>query len=100
MAIGTLKSHCHPFARNLGVILDSDFRFDKQISSIVKTSFFQLRLLAKVKAYLPRDYYEKVIHTFVTSRLDYRNSLFVGLDQSALRRLQVVQNAAARLAAC
>lgn len=96
-AIGTLKSHCHPFARNLGFILDSDFKFDKQISPIVKTSFFQLRLLAKVKAYLPRNDFERVIHTFVTSRLDCCNYLFFGLDQSTLRRLQVVQNAAAPL---
>ncbi len=37
-AIGNLESHCHPFARNLGVILDRDFGFNKQISSIVKST--------------------------------------------------------------
>lgn len=94
--MGTLESYCHPFARNLSVIFDWVFRFDKQISS-VKMSFFQLRLLATVNAYLPRNDFERVIHAFVTSRLDYCKSLYVGLDQSSLRRLQVVQNAAARL---
>ena len=37
------------------------------------------------------------IHAFISSRLDYCNSLYVGIDQSSLRRLQLVQNAAARL---
>ena len=40
---------------------------------------------------------ERVMHTFITTRLGYCNSLYVGLDQTALRRLQLVQNAAARL---
>ena len=70
---------------------------DKHISSVVKTSFFQLRLLAKVKPYLPRQQLEIAIHAFISTRLDYCNSLYTGLDQSSLRRLQLVQNAAARL---
>lgn len=95
--LSILGSQIRPFTRNLGVIFDSAFKLDKQISSVVKTSFFQLRLLAKVKPYLLRKDFERVIHAFITSRLDYCNSLYVGLDQSSLRRLQLVQNAAARL---
>ncbi|XP_016100148.1 mediator of RNA polymerase II transcription subunit 23, partial [Sinocyclocheilus grahami] len=41
------------------------------ISSVVKARFFQLRLLAKVKPYLPHKEIESVIHAFITSRLDY-----------------------------
>ncbi len=96
-ALGHLGLYVRPFTRNLGVIFDSTFKFEKQISSVVKASFFQLRLLAKVKPFLPRKEFESVIHAFITSRLDYCNSLYVGLDQSSLQRLQLVQNAAARL---
>ncbi len=96
-ALGHLGLYVRPFTRNLGVIFDSTFKFEKQISSVVKASFFELRLLAKVKPYLPRKEFESVIHAFITSRLDYCNSLYVGLDQSSLQRLQLVQNAAARL---
>ena len=63
----------------------------------MKTSFFQLRLLAKVKPYLPPKDFERVIHLFIMSRLHYCNSLYFGVDQCLLRRLQLVQNAAARL---
>lgn len=40
---------------------------------------------------------EKGIHTFVFTRLVYCNSLYVGINKSLLNRLQLVQNAAARL---
>ena len=83
--------------KSLGVIFDSDFKFDRQIGYVVKSAFFQLRLLASVKPYLSPTDLEKVIHAFISSRLDYCNSLYVGLDQRSLRRLQLVQNAAARL---
>lgn len=96
-ALGPLASHNHPVVKNLGVFLDSSFRFEKQVSSVVRASFFQLRLLAKAKPYLPLKGLETAIHALITSRLDYCNSLYVGLEQSTLRRLQLVQNAAARL---
>ncbi len=35
-----------------------------------------------------------VIHAFITSRLDYCNSLYYGVNQSSMGRLQTVQNAA------
>ena len=38
-----------------------------------------------------------VIHAFITTHLDYCNALYVGVNQSSLSRLQLVQNAAARL---
>ncbi len=41
--------------------------------------------------------YFKVIHSFITSRLDYCNSLYYGANQSSIGCLQMVQNAAARL---
>lgn len=83
--------------KNLGVFLDSKLTFDKQISAVVRASFFQLRLLSKVKPFLSRHDLEKAIHAFISSRIDYCNALYFGISQSSLHRLQLVQNAAARL---
>jgi len=77
--------------------VDSDLKFDSQIKAVVKSSFFQLRQLAKIKPVLQRRHFETVIHAFVTTRLDYCNALYVGIAGSSIARLQLVQNAAARL---
>ncbi len=85
-SLGNLGLYVCPFNKNLGVVFDSTFKFEKQISSVVKASFFQLRLLAKVKPYLLCKEFKIVLHTFIMSRLDYCNSLYVGLDQSSNQR--------------
>lgn len=93
-SLAPYETHC---ARNLGFLFDHNLKFEKQISAVVKSCFFQLRQLSKVKPFLTQSNLQIVIHAFVTSRLDYCNSLYFGLSQSSLSRLQLVQNAAARL---
>ncbi len=83
--------------RNLGVILDSELCLTKQMNTVVKNSFYQLWIISRLKSFLSFNDLEKVIHAFITSRLDYCNSLYLGLPQSSTARLQMVQNAAARL---
>ena len=82
---------------NLGFRVDKDFGLDSQISAMVKSHFFQLRQLAKLKNVLSKAHFRTVIHAYITSWLDYCNSLYVRVSQSALSCLQLVQNAAAWL---
>lgn len=84
--------------KKLGVILDSEFCLTKQIIFFVKNSFYQLQIISKHKPFFFsfKDL-EKVIHTFITSCLDYCNSLYLGLPHSSLVHLQMLQNAAASL---
>ncbi len=67
------------------------------INVVVRSGFFQTRTLTKVKPFLLFYDFERVMHAFVSSRLDYCNSMYVGINQSTLSRLQIVQNAAAIL---
>lgn len=42
----------------LGVKLDNDSKLDQQINSVVKTSFYHLRLLSKIKSVLSLSDFE------------------------------------------
>ena len=95
--LGDLERYRRPIISNLGVKVDSDLTFDSQIKAVVKASFFQLRQLAKIKPVLQKKLFETVIHAFVTTRLDYCNALYMGATEASIARLQLVQNAAARL---
>lgn len=95
--LGPLKEYVRPKVTSLGVTIDSDFNFDKQVNGVVKSSFYHLRLLSKVKPFLSFNLFEQVMHAFISSRLDYCNALYKGISQRTLSRLQLVQNSAARL---
>ena len=51
--LGPLSSYVHSPVKILGMCFNDAFKLDKQISSVIKSSFFQLRLISKVKACLP-----------------------------------------------
>ena len=61
-----------------------------------KPVFFHLRALSKVLSLLKREAANAIAVCLFQSKLDYRNSLLVGLPQMQIKRLQEVQNAAAR----
>ena len=50
-----------------------------------------------IRKYLTKECTETLIHAFISSRLDYCNSLLFGVPECHLHKLQRVQNAAARL---
>ncbi len=81
--------------KNLGVILDSNLSFENHISHVTKTAFFHLRNISKLRNMLSVSDAEKLVHAFMTSRLDYCNALLGGCPASSINKLQIVQNAAA-----
>ncbi len=83
--------------KNLGVVLDSNISFENHISHVAKTAFFHLRNIAKLQDMLSVSDAEKLVHAFMTSRLDYCNALLGGCPASLINKLQIVQNAAARV---
>lgn len=84
-------------ATNLGVRFDPTLSFDLHIQHICKTSFFHLRNISKLRPFLSLPAAEKLVHAFVSSRLDYCNALLIGISGRNLQRLQSIQNCAARI---
>ena len=95
-----LENSCIRFvdsAKSLGIILDSTLSFDKQIDRVVKICFNMLRKLSKVKGYLSKQHLQTLVSILIFSHLDYCNSLYYGLPERSIQKLQRVQNCAARL---
>ncbi len=83
--------------RNLGVLFDSNLSFDSQGSIICETKFFHLKNISKLRYMLSMSNAEMLIHAFMTSGLDYCNALLGGCSARLVNKLQMVQNAAARV---
>ena len=84
--------------RNLGAWFDSMLSMETHINKVCSSGFYYLHNLRRIRRYLSQDCLITLIHAFVTSRLDYCNSLMYGLPQCQISKLQRVQNAAARIA--
>ena len=85
------------FGTNLGTIWDHEMSMARQVNNICKLGFMQLRKIAQLRKYLNTTAAESIVHAFVTSRVDYCNSLLNGIPEYLFDRIQRLQNAAARL---
>ena len=83
--------------RNLGFIFDKDLSAKQHISSVCKTSYFQIRQLPQVRSSLDTNSAIILANSLVSSKLDYCNSLCYNLPATSLDRLQKVQNALVRV---
>ena len=85
---------------NLGIIFDREISFNYQINQLCRTSFFLLRNLFKIHTYLTDEATSKVVHAFVTTKLEYCNHLYFGLPKYQVNKMQRIQNTAAWLVTC
>jgi len=69
----------------------------RHISAVCRAGFFQLCQLRSVRRSLTTEATRALVQVFISCRLDYYNSLLAGVADVYFRRLQSVQNAAARL---
>ena len=83
--------------RNLGTWFDSKMNMLSHINRTCSSAFYYLYNIRKIRKYLSRPVTESLVHAFITSRIDYCNSLLYGLPNSHIMKLQRIQNAAARL---
>ncbi len=96
-SLGSLTDSVKSLAKNLGVIFDSNLSFEYHIRKTSQACFYQLGNISKIRDMLSFNDTEKVIHAFISSRLDYCNSLFSCLNSHSVSQLQLIQNSAARL---
>jgi hypothetical protein len=95
--IGSSEIDVTESARNLGVIFDASLSLDKHVNNVCRGAFLEIRKISRIRKYLNDKATETLVHSFVTSKLDYCNALLYGLPEKLLQRLQRVLNCAARV---
>ena len=86
--------------RNIAVWIDNTFSMKPHVINTCKSACSHLHNIRRIRKYLSRDSTEKLIHAFVSSRLDYCSGLLYGLPKKLISKLQRVQNTAARIVYC
>ncbi len=84
-------------APNLGTLWDSELSLKPHVEKTCRSALYHLRNIYKIRKCLSKSDAETLVHAYITSRLDYCNSLLFGLPKYLIDHLQLVQNAAARL---
>uniref|UniRef100_A0A8C9VNC9 Reverse transcriptase domain-containing protein n=1 Tax=Scleropages formosus TaxID=113540 RepID=A0A8C9VNC9_SCLFO len=85
------------FAKSLGVMIDPCQSFSQDIKATTRSCRYILHNIRRIRPYLNTDSAQLLVQTMVTSTLDYCNSLMCGLPVNAIKPLQLLQNAAARV---
>ncbi len=84
-------------ARNLGIVFDKEMKLDAHINKVCKIGFQNVKNLAAIRKILDMKSAKTAAHAFVTSNLDYGNSLLYGVPKAQINKLQLVHNAAAKI---
>ena len=86
-------------AKNLSDVFGSSLSFRSHINSTVKTCNFHIRILYMIKDFVNRKNLITLVHSLIISKVDYCNSLFIGLPNHnvILKKIQSVLNRPARL---
>ena len=83
--------------RILGAWLDHQLAMAVHFTKLCSAAFYHLHNIRRTRKYFSMDSAATLIHTFVSSRRDYCNSLLYGVPKRHIDNLQRVQSTAARL---
>ena len=70
---------------------------EEHIKKVCQSCHFHLRNIGKIRNVIDNDTTHMLVHSFITSRLDYCNALLTGVQSYLINRMQKIQNKAARL---
>ena len=83
-------------AKNLGFHFDHRLSMDDQISYVSQICYLNLRNIKKIGSRLTHELKVKLVHANILSVIDYCNSIYAGITEKNLQRLQKIQNNSVR----
>ena len=87
--VGTHNIAQHTHIRSLGVRLDAEHTIESQIADMCKTTYYHMREINKIRKYLTDETTKIRVHSLVTGRLEYYNSLYFGQAFKSIYKLQL-----------
>jgi len=78
--------------KNLEVIFDQCINMYEHVTSVCRAAYKHLKNIHCLKAFLTQEALVIVVHVFITSRIDYCNSLLYDISDYNINRLQRIQN--------
>jgi hypothetical protein len=95
--VGDAKIVPSSSVKNLGVFFDSAMSMETHINATCKRAFCEIRNIGRIRSLLDDKTAASLVHAFVSSKIDYCNSLLYGLPKKHHDKLQRVLNCAARV---
>ena len=84
LSVGEVSIPFSNVVKTLGVTLDAEFYMEQHVSAVVRSCFFHIRSLSKVRPYITYKAASSIAVCLILSKLDYCNSLLSGLPQNRL----------------
>lgn len=84
-------------ARNLGLVMDSELRYENHVAGSVRNCFYKLKVLYNIRPFIHEPLRIQLVDTLILSKLNYMDTVIDSRLLSKTKRLiQRVQNACAR----
>ena len=74
--------------RDLGAVCDTYMTIVPHVNALSQSTRYHIRNIGKIRRFVDRDSCEKIVHAFVTSRLDLNNALLAILLGDMVAKLQ------------
>jgi hypothetical protein len=92
------SNHINPSnsLRNLGFIFNQTLSISDHINYLKQSTFYHLRRINSIRNCVSFQCREILVHAFITSRLDFCNSLFYGSSQQQIKSINSILTSAAK----
>ena len=83
--------------KNLGIFLDAELKHTTHFNKLTSSSFNTLRNISRVRCHLDQETTKILVLALILSKLDYSNSILLGIPKYNIAKLQRIQNMSCRM---